>query len=361
MKKIRIVSLAVCIMWVLSLILISSCSSDDSTSSSSGAPAIESVKPSGYETDGSLKPFEPVTIGYPKNYYIIHGKGLLTTTKVYFNDYESYFQPSFVTDTDIVILIDENTPYANASNKLKVVTENGTAEFDFVIAPPVPTVSQFYPVNATAGQEITITGKYFLNPVVTLAKTKTLPAVPVTVVSSTLEKIVIKVPENADLRYLSVANLSGETNSGYAIGTAIFDDVSYYGLTFPSWNNFNFVTNGTAEQGLTHIEKKMDAWGNLQSDWSWYDQLTPFSGLRLAIKAKVPGKIGFIFNGNWENNPPILDVTTEWKVFYLPWSVLTNTDRVQNISFQNRTTNDKGDGVENTFSIDNIGFVLKAE
>lgn len=361
MKKIKIVSLAACMIWALSLMLLSSCSNDDNASSHTGAPVIESVSPSGYETDGSLKPFEPVTVGYPKNFYVIHGKGFLTTTKVSFNDFSSYFRPTFVTDTDIVIQIDENTPYANSSNQLKVETKNGTAVFDFVIAPPVPTISSFYPINAAAGEEVTIAGKYFLNPIVTLAKTTSKEAVPVTVVSSTLEKIVIKVPENADLRYLTVANISGETTSAYAIGTAIFDDVSYYGLDFPSWNNFQYVTDGTAEQGLVYISKKMDAWGNLQGNWAWYDQLTPFSGLRVAIKAKVAGKVRLVFNGDWSDGSPVLNVTTEWKTFYLPWSMFSSSDRVQNISFQNLSATEKGDGIENTFYIDNIGFMLKAE
>ncbi|WP_281232291.1 hypothetical protein [Flavobacterium gelatinilyticum] len=358
MKNIKIVSLAACMSWMLSLMFFTSCSSDDSNEEYKGGPVIESVMPSGYNEDGSLKPLTPVTIGDPKNYYVIHGKGFLTTKKVYFNDFDTYFRPTFVTDTDIIILIDEDTPYANSSNKLKVVTDKGTALFDFEIAPPVPTLTQFYPVNATAGSEITITGKYFLNPVVTLPKTADLPEVPVTVVSSTLEKIVIKVPENADLRYLAVSNISGTATSAYGIGTAIFDDVAYYDLGFPDWNNHKVVTDGTAEQGLTHLEKEMDAWGNLQGNWGWYDKLQPFAGIRVAVKAKVDGKVRLVFNGDWSNSP-ILNVTTKWQTFTLPWSAFSSSDRVQNISFQNLTANADGDGQKNTFYIDNIGFILK--
>jgi hypothetical protein len=362
MKNIKIASLVACMTLMLSLLFFSACSNDDTASASSGsAPSIEYVAPSGYNLDGSLKPLTPTRVGDPKNYYVIHGKGLLTTTKVYFNDFDTYFRPTFVTDTDIIILIDENTPYADGSNKLKVVTQKGTVLFDFVIKPPVPTFLQFYPINATAGQEVTITGKYFLNPVVTLAKTKTLPEVPVTVVSSTLEKIVIKLPENADLRYLSIANISGATTSTYGVGTAIFDDVSYYGLDFPAWNNFTYLTDGKAEQGTTYIAKDMDAWGNLQGNWSWFDKLAPYSGIRIAIKAKAEGKVRLVFNGDWGTGSPTLSVTTEWKTFYLPWSMFSSSDRVQNITFQNQTATAKGDGLPNTFYIDNIGFMLKAE
>jgi hypothetical protein len=348
MKNIKIVSFAACMTWMLSLVFFSACSNDDSASASGSgsAPVIEYVAPSGYNLDGSLKPLTPVRVGDPKNYYVIHGTGLLTTTKVYFNDFDTYFRPTFVTDTDIVILIDENTPYANGSNKLKVVTGKGTVFFDFVIKPPVPSFLQFYPINATAGQEVTITGKYFLNPVVTLAKTKTQPEVPVTVVSSTLEKIVIKVPENADLRYLTIANISGATNST--------------GLDFPAWNNFTYLTDGKAEQGTTYIAKDMDAWGSLQGNWGWFDKLAPYSGIRVAIKAKADGKVRLVFNGDWTNSP-VVSVTTEWKTFYLPWSMFSSSDRVQNITFQNQTATAKGDGLPNTFYIDNIGFMLKAE
>lgn len=361
MKNIKIVSLAACMTWMLSLMFFSSCSNDDSASASAGGPVIESIMPSGYNVDGSLKPLTPVTLVDPKNYYVIHGKGLLTTTKVYFNDFDTYFRPTFVTDTDIIILVDENTPYANVPNQLKVVTQKGTAVFNLTVAPPVPTIAQFYPINATAGQEVTITGRYFLNPIVTLAETKTQAAVPVTVVSSTLEKIVIKLPENADLRYLNVANVSGGVNSPYGVGTAIFDDVSYYGLDFPVWNNFKYLTDGKAEQGTTYIEKEMDAWGSLQGNWGWFDKLAPYSGIRVAIKAKAEGKVRLVFNGDWSDGSPTLNVTTEWKTFYLPWSMFSSSDRVQNITFQNLTATAKGDGLPNTFYIDNIGFILKAE
>ena len=358
MKNIKIVSLTACFAWVLSLMLFSSCSNDDANAAYTGGPVIESVMPSGYNTDGSMKPLTPVTLVDPKNYYVIHGKGLLTTKKVYFNDYDTYFKPTFVTDTDIIILVDENTPYADASNELKVVTDRGTVVYNLTVAPPVPTVTQFYPINAVAGDEVTIIGKYFLNPIVTLAKTEALPEVPVTVVSSTLEKVVIKLPENADLRYLNVANVSGSANSPYGVGTAIFDDVSYYDLGFPDWNNFKYITDGTAEQGSTHIEKEMDAWGSLQGNWGWFDKMEPFAGIRVAVKAKAEGKVRLVFNGDWSGSP-ILNVTKEWKTFNIPWSMFSSSDRVQNISFQNLTADADGNGQKNTFYIDNIGFILK--
>ena len=105
----------------LALGIFSSCDSDNEGSSgSSGTLSITSVVKA---EPGDLV---PVTQGDPKNYYIIRGTGLSLVQKIYFNDFDTYFNPVLVTDTEIFVLIDEKTPYANASNKLKVVTKNGT-------------------------------------------------------------------------------------------------------------------------------------------------------------------------------------------------------------------------------------------
>lgn len=331
-------------MALLVLGVFSSC--DDSSDSGSGAPVISSIAKA---EEGDLV---PVTQGDPKNYYIIRGTGLSTVEKIYFNDFDTYFNPTLVTDTEIFVLIDEKTPYANASNKLKVVTKLGTIVYDFVIAPPSPTFGSFNPVNAADGDIITIYGNYFLNPIVKVG-TVTVP-----VISSTLTEIKVKLPAGSNKKYISVTNISGTGTSAYAIGTALFDDVAYYGFTFPAWNNHTYESDGKAEQGLIHIKKKMAAWDNLQGDWSWYDQIADYKGIRIAVRADNPGTLKFIFNGDWSERN-MLTVGTGWTTYVIPWSALGNADHVQNISFQNMSKDAAGNGVENTFYIDNIGFVLK--
>lgn len=338
-----------CLLPIISMALLvlgvfSSC--DDSSDSGSGAPVISSIAKA---EEGDLV---PVTQGDPKNYYIIRGTGLSTVEKIYFNDFDTYFNPTLVTDTEIFVLIDEKTPYANASNKLKVVTKLGTIVYDFVIAPPSPTFGSFNPVNAADGDIITIYGNYFLNPIVKVG-TVTVP-----VISSTLTEIKVKLPAGSNKKYISVTNISGTGTSAYAIGTALFDDVAYYGFTFPAWNNHTYESDGKAEQGLIHIKKKMAAWDNLQGDWSWYDQIADYKGIRIAVRADNPGTLKFIFNGDWSERN-MLTVGTGWTTYVIPWSALGNADHVQNISFQNMSKDAAGNGIENTFYIDNIGFVLK--
>lgn len=351
MKNIKIVSLAACMTWMLSLMFFSSCSNDDNSGAGSGSPVIESVSRSGYDKDGNLLPSTPVTKGDPKNYYVIHGKGFLKTQKVYFNDYDTYFRPTFVTDTDIVVLIDENTPYANSSNQLKVVTETGTAVYDFTIAPPVPTFSGFSSINCSEGDEVIIKGKYFLNPVVTLAETETQPAVPVTIISSTLEQIVIKIPANANYRKLAVTNISGTATSLEAIGTALYDD-QLYGMQWGGpWagKGVNFDYDGDSYQGEKSWQWVFGGWDG--GNWGFNVDMTPYKALRIAVKGLKNGQVNFNVNGGTNY---VIPVTPTWVYMEIPLSSLGNPASVTMLTFQ-ESNNDGG----NTVLFDDIGFVLK--
>lgn len=351
MKNLKIVSLTACIAWVLSLILFTSCSNDDSASAYVGAPVIESVMPSGYNADGSLKPLTPVTVGDPKNYYVIHGKGFLTAEKIYFNDYDTYFRSTFVTDTDIIVLIDENTPYANASNQLKVVTKYGTAVFDFTVAPPVPTFSSFNFINCAEGDQVTIKGKYFLNPVVTLAKTATLPEVPVTVVSSTLEQIVVKIPANANYRNLAVTNISGTAVSKEAIGTALYDD-KLYGMQWGGpWagKGVDFDYNKDSYQGEKSWKWEFGGWDG--GNWGFDIDMSKYKAFRIAVKGTKNGQVNFNLNGGANY---VIPVTTSWVYMEIPLDKLGSPTSIWMITFQ-ESNNDGG----NTVLFDDLGFVLK--
>ncbi|WP_264534674.1 hypothetical protein [Flavobacterium sp. N1736] len=352
MKNIKIVSLTACLAWMLSLMLFSSCSNDDANAENSGGgPVIESVMPSGYNVDGSMKPLTPVTLVDPKNYYVIHGKGLLTTQKVYFNDFDTYFRPTFVTDTDIIILVDENTPFADASNQLKVVTANGTAIFDLTVAPPVPTFSGFNLINAVEGDEVTIKGKYFLDPVVTLAKTATEPEVPITIVSSSLEQIVVKIPANANHRNLAVTNISGTAVSKEAIGTALYDD-KLYGMQWGgpwSGKGVNFDFDGDSYQGEKSWQWVFGGWDG--GNWGFDVDMTPYKAMRIAVKGTKNGQVNFSVNGG---SNYVIPVTTTWVYIEIPLSALGNPASVTMLTFQ-ESNNDGG----NTVLFDDIGFVLK--
>ncbi|WP_117881624.1 hypothetical protein [Aureibaculum luteum] len=323
---------------------LTSCTSDDSESINSSAPPV--INNVSIASAGDLV---PTTVGYANNVYIIQGSGFSTLEKIYFNDVDTYFNPTMVTDTDIFVNIDQNTPYENASSELKVVTKGGTVIYPFVIAPPAPQLTRgFQPVNAAEGEQITIYGDFFLDPVVSFGSTEA------TIVSNTLTEIIAIVPAGGDKQYITVTTISGDITSTYAVGTALYDDIWYGGFAPPEWNNHVYETNNTAAQGTTYFKKDMGGWDNLQGEWSWDDQIAEYAGIRMSLKGPDGSKLKLVFNGNWsDDTAPIITLTSEWKEYYFTWAELLDAGHVQNISFQEFT----GNGGEYYF--DNFGYILK--
>lgn len=321
----------------------SSCNSDDSADSS-GAPVITSIAKS---VAGDLV---PVTVGDPKNYYIIQGKGLLNVTKIYFNDFDTYFNPTLVTDTAIFVLIDEKTPYADASNKLKVVTKQGTVAYDFVIAPPTPRFDGYNPINAVEGDIVTVRGNYFLDPVVKVG------TVDVPVISSSLTELTFKMPANALNKYITVTNISGSAVSKEASGTALFDDAWALDWMFDGPAGVVSLETSGAVQGNVMLKSVNDAWSGNQfrnKDWATID-VANYKGLRLSIKGEKAGKVAIILNGHWSDpEAKVIEVTTEWKEYDLPWNSWPfAVTGLQTIVLKDFT------GAKSNYYLDNIGFIL---
>lgn len=324
---------------VMVLVLFSSC---DNESDSGTTLAITSVAKA---EEGDLT---PVTQGDPRNYYIIRGTGLSTVQKIYFNDFDTYFNPVLVTDTEIFVLIDEKTPYANASNKLKVVTKNGTIIYDFIVKPPVPTVLGFQPINAVEGDEVTIKGRYFLDPIVTIG------TVSVPVISSTLEEIKIKLPAGVDKKYITVTNISGATDSKQAIGTAIYDDV-YRGMEWGGpWSNYPVDLAYTTDvyQGKNSIQYQFGGWSGLGMGFTSVS-LAPYKAIRIAVKGAKEGTLNVVVNGNWGASFSV-PVTTQWASVEIELSKIGNPTVFNQLVMQ-----ESGNTGGNTILVDDIGFVLK--
>jgi len=316
-----------------------SCNDDDS-SSESGGPVIESISMS---KNDSL-----VEQGTANNMYIIRGKGFTNTQKIYFNEKDTYFNNTFVTDNVILVTIDKDTPYENANNEVKVVTTMGTATYKFVVAPPAPTVRSFNPVNAADGEKITIYGTFFLNPVVKIG------GVNAEVVSSTLTEIVAVVPAGSQLKYVSVETISGKSQWNTAIGTAIYDDEFYAPWNIEDWNNHTYVTDAAkAYQGVKFIKKAIAGWDNIQGNWAWNDQLSQYTGIHFAVKSDDVGKLQLVFNGVWDDNVARQFATgTEWVDVRFTWAQLGNPAALQNITFKEST------GAAHNYYFDNFGYTV---
>ncbi|MGQ3088438.1 IPT/TIG domain-containing protein [Flavobacterium sp.] len=318
--------------------LFTACSDDDS--SGGGQPVIESVS---LAKNDSL-----VEQGYADNMYIIRGRGFTNTQKIYFNETDTYFNSTFVTDDVILVTIDRNTPYENAPDELKVVTADGTAVYHFVVAPPAPFVRSFQPVNAADGEQITIYGSFFLDPTVTVG------GVEAEIVSNTLTEIVAILPAGSQLKTVTVTTISGGSEWGTAVGTAIYDDAFYAPWDIEPWNNHTYETDAAkAYQGVKFIKKTINGWDNIQGNWAWNDQLSQYTGIHFWIRSDDAGKLIPIINGNgWGDASKAVITGTEWTEYRYTWAELGNPAALQNITFQEFT------GAAHNYYFDNFGFTV---
>lgn len=327
---------------------LTSCSSDDDAGSSSAAPVINSVSASVNE-DGQPTDLTPTNVGYANNMYVIQGSGFSTVSKIYFNDTDTNFNPNLVTDSTIFVVIDINTPYENASNKLKVVTKNGTAEYDFIIAPPAPSVSSVNPINAADGSEIVIKGNFFLDPIVRVGDLEA------TVISNTLTEIHATLPTGSQLKTVSVTTISGSASYSSAIGTALYDDAFYGGITAGGWGETHVLDNtvgAEVAQGDKAMKCNISAWSGFQLD-GYVTVVPSATGLRFKMKMQTAGQIRLVLNYDW-GNQYYMEISSQYQDYVVTWDKFGLSGPPA--AYQSLVFGSTGN--DNVFFIDDFGFSL---
>ncbi|MFH6999882.1 IPT/TIG domain-containing protein [Flavobacterium sp. FlaQc-57] len=349
--------LKLCFVASISILLFNTSCSNDSTDSSSGKLEVTGISKSVVDDpliDGDRKVDVPTDIINAGNYYIIRGSGFATLKSISFNGLESYFNPTFVTDNAIVVLVDEKTPYYNEMDEMKIVTNIGTLSYKVAIRPPSPSIKGF-PINPNAGDIITITGEYFLRPVVNFGSTTVEP------ISSSLTEIKVKVPDDFKYKYLSIKNVSGTTVANQALGSALYDDAF---TNIWGWNEFWDATNGfdsaytkDSSQGSKSIEWKAGEWDGYNialAFWNFTDT-NKFKAVRFSIKGAKAGKVKFFANGNADSNFKVVEFKSDsWTYIEIPFTDVGNPDVLSKVGWQ-----EFGGFGGNTILLDDIGLVLK--
>ncbi|OOQ59411.1 IPT/TIG domain-containing protein [Mucilaginibacter pedocola] len=218
---------------VLVTIAVQSCKKDNTANYGTGAPTITRVRTLTKDTlvsiehrltlDSSLTydehrpvPFDSTTTsGKIYTPYMIVGTNLGSATHIYINGVEVYFNTALSTDKSIILTIPTDVPFSDAStpNKLKVVTQHGEVEFDFIIEQPFPSISSVNFTAGNAGDLITIKGTTFNG--LSSVKFGTTAA---EIVSSTATQATVKVPAGLtgpnEISLTTTASLGGGTTTG---------------------------------------------------------------------------------------------------------------------------------------------------
>ena len=300
-----------------------------------------------------------VVAGRLNTQYAILGTNLKTTKSVSFNGVSVYFNPGLVTDNSIIVTLPATLPFGpTESNKLVIVTQYGTVEFNFAIQQPPPIIASFTPLAASAGDIVTITGSVFNS--VSAVRFDTTPAEIVGTPTNT--EIKVRVPAGVVQAYVYVTTPGGTTRSPGSFG---FKALVYDDAFTPGWGSY-FGYNSTRDIANTEHPKRgtvaikttfSDAYGAFQVGYNGATLDVKKSGLT-AIKFSVYGGTGttgksvqVVINGSYGSAFAVPISPGSYTDYTVPLSSVGNPATISELVIQ--IVNGNG----STVYIDDIGFI----
>jgi hypothetical protein len=292
----------------------------------------------------SLVPKDSTTeSGFRGNTYVIFGQNLGTAQHVYFNGAEAPLNLTMVRNDNIIVRIGDNTPYSQALNKVRVVTNFGEAVMDFVVKQK-PVITSFSPAVASAGETVTIVGDFFEGlESVQFIDAKTNTALDAEIVSSTGEEIKVKVPTGTKVSYLSVATPGGVVRSANTFGFNYIIYADSFNPDFENWSwssDFDYKSTNAVKSGeYSYKQTYTGGWGGIQLYGKDLPLVAGSEKLYTALKISVyggPGTTGKELGVyiNWAKEKRITLKEGVWTDFTIPLSELGNPDKINVLVLQ---------------------------
>ncbi|WP_416444330.1 IPT/TIG domain-containing protein [Leeuwenhoekiella sp. A16] len=333
---------------LFAVVLFASCEPDDTTQmpTSVEAPVLDRV--SLVEKDSTT------AVGLRSNMYAIYGKNLSTTQRITFNDTEAYFNPTLVTDTNILVAVPADAPYFGGSDKLVVETTAGSASLDFSVAQPAPDIDSFSPLAAGAGDIVTIVGSIFEG-----VESVRFGDVEAEIVSATATEIEVRVPEGIVQSYIFVETAGGVTQSPQAFGFkfVIYDDALAAGWWVGGWSGTqDFENTAHVKRGDFSVERVYEGgYSGFQiGNGGAPIPLSDYSAIKVSIFGGAGiGDVKVVINGDYDNGKIITITEGEWTNFTIPFSELgTASDTLNEFVIQ-----EFSGSAPSTIYIDDLGLI----
>lgn len=209
--------------------IIFSCKKNDS---GTGQPVITQVR-----AVDTTKRDSTFNQAIPGTLIVIQGNNFSGLKAVLFNDTSAYFNPSYATNTNIIVNIPATAQTAatnpSVPNIIKVVTDHGTATYAFTLYLPSPVISSITLDNS--GTIVTINGYNFEG----------------------VQKITFPVPGNDTALSYTVNKTYTQITAAIPPGTAFKDSMRVYctfgtgAFSYPPPMNITSVSNENGAEGTT--------------------------------------------------------------------------------------------------------------
>lgn len=193
----------------------------------------------------------------------IMGENLGEAVEIWFNDLQSSLNPTYITNTTILVNVPAQIPLA-INNKLKIVFKNGkTLLHNFTVSISKPAVNNMLSEYVADGEVATIRGDFFYAP---LTVTFTGGGVG-TLVSIKDQEIQVRVPAGAQPGPITVKTNFGETKSNFW-----FRDNRNMFLTsdpYEGWWNSSYVVSNPGPGDPPKINGNYLRFKKAIGAWSW--------------------------------------------------------------------------------------------
>ena len=201
-----------------------------------GVPTVYYVRPVDVEAADSL-----LTEVYMENQICIVGDNLRSVYELWFNDQEAILNTSYMTDNTLIVSVPGTIPSLVTDKMYLVTAARDTVAYDFSVIVPAPSLNSMSCEYASAGDEVTIYGDYFIDdPNVPLEITFP-DDVPVTEITSITQTAVsFIVPDGAAEGPIAVTSIYGtaESNFHYLDSRGfLFDFDGGTGLSNHGWHD----------------------------------------------------------------------------------------------------------------------------
>jgi hypothetical protein len=141
---------------LLSLLTLAACSDDDDASSQMSISKVY------LEDAESTVPDREVTFARLGQLIRIEGSGFTGLRKVYINGYDTYFNNALVTDNNIWVTLNGNTPISTAADSVRntiiLVKDNATLTYEFTIRASSPSITSVDNTLPQPGETVTVSG-----------------------------------------------------------------------------------------------------------------------------------------------------------------------------------------------------------
>lgn len=197
----------------------------DKYETTGGTPTINYIRPVDYDSRDSL-----LTSASLDQTVCIVGNNLRSIMEMYFNDQKAVLNTSYMTDHTVVVTVPGDLPSVVSDKIYLVTTSNDTVSYDFSVTIPAPTFASMSNEFASAGEEVTLSGDYFLDYdnyqlTVMFGKSYTLPREYIKSITKT--SITFTMPEDAPYEKITITTKYGSATTSFkyhdANGGMLFD------------------------------------------------------------------------------------------------------------------------------------------